>query len=99
VVHQLLGPACRSFSQGFTKIESKGIIVSQTIDVDLTLKLGGVQESITVNAGTPLIETSSSSVGGVVDIGRIENLPLNGRQFANLAATIPGVGLGFRFTF
>ncbi len=54
-----------------------------------------MQESITVNAETPLIETSSSSVGGVVDIGRIESLPLNGRQFANLAATIPGVGLGF----
>ena len=83
--------------QGFTKIDSKGIVVNvaQTVDVDLTLKLGGVQESITVNAETPLIETSSSSVGGVVDIGRIENLPLNGRQFANLAATIPGVGLGF----
>ena len=37
----------------------------------------------------------SSSVGGVVDVSRIESLPLNGRQFANLAATIPGVGLGF----
>ena len=35
-----------------------------------------------------------SSVGGVVDIGRIESIPLNGRQFANLAATLPGVGLG-----
>jgi len=30
-----------------------------------------------------------------VDVKRIENLPLNGRQFANLAATVPGVGLGF----
>ena len=83
--------------QGFTKIESKGIVlnVGQTLDVDMTLKLATVQESITVNAETPLIETSSSSVGGVVDISRIESLPLNGRQFANLAATIPGVGLGF----
>ena len=42
-----------------------------------------------------MIETTSSSVGGVVDIGRIESMPLNGRQFANLAATIPGVGLGY----
>ena len=48
-----------------------------------------------MTAESPLIQTSSSSVGGVVDITRIESLPLNGRQFANLAATIPGVGLGF----
>ena len=34
-------------------------------------------------------------MGGVVDVQNIESLPLNGRQFANLAATIPGVGLGF----
>ena len=52
-------------------------------------------ETVTVTGETPLIETTSSSVGGVVDIKRIESLPLNGRQFANLAATIPGVGLGF----
>ena len=60
--------------QGFTKIESKGIVlnVGQTLDIDMTLKLASVQETITVNAETPLIETSSSSVGGVVDISRIE---------------------------
>ena len=61
----------------------------------MTLKVASVQETVTVTGESPLIETSSSSVGGVVDIGRIESLPLNGRQFANLAATIPGVGLGF----
>ena len=55
-------------------------------------------ETVTVTAETPLIETTSSSVGGVVDIERIESLPLNGRQFANLAVTIPGVGLGFHST-
>ena len=83
--------------QGFAKIENKGIVlnVGQTLDVDMILKLAGVSEAITVNAETPIIETGSSSVGGVVDISRIESLPLNGRQFANLAATIPGVGLGF----
>ena len=77
--------------QGFTKVENKGIVVNvgQTLDLNLTLKLATVQETITVNAETPLIQTSSSSVGGVVDINRIENLPLNGRQFANAAVTIP----------
>ncbi|CAN5711806.1 hypothetical protein BH18ACI5_BH18ACI5_20100 [soil metagenome] len=63
--------------------------------IGLTLKVAGLSENITVTGETPMIETRSSSVGGVVDIARIENLPLNGRQFANLAATIPGVGLGF----
>ncbi len=47
-----------------------------------------------MTAASPMIESTVSSVGGVVDISRIESLPLNGRQFANLAATIPGVGLG-----
>ncbi len=83
--------------QGFAKVENKGIVVNvgQTLDLNLTLKLATVQETITVNADTPLIQTTSSSVGGVVDVGRIESLPLNGRQFANAAVTIPGVGLGF----
>jgi hypothetical protein len=83
--------------QGFSKIENKAIVLSvgQTLDVGMTLKVASLQESITVSGETPLIETSSSSVGGVVDVGRIESLPLNGRQFANAAITIPGVGLGF----
>ena len=83
--------------QGFSKVENKGIVVNvgQTLDINMTLKVASVSETVTVTGETPLIETSSSSVGGVVDIERIESLPLNGRQFANLAATIPGVGLGF----
>jgi hypothetical protein len=83
--------------QGFSKVEHKGLVVNvgQTLDVNVALKVAAVQETVTVTGESPLIETSSSSVGGVVDIGRIESLPLNGRQFANLAATVPGVGLGF----
>ena len=82
---------------GFTPYDFKGVIVniSTAVDVNIDLKVAGVAESVSVSAESPLIQTTSSSVGGVVDMGRIENLPLNGRQFANLAATIPGVGLGF----
>ena len=83
--------------QGFNKVENKGIVVAvgQTLDVPVSLKVASLQETVTVTGESPLIETSSSSVGGVVDVGRIENLPLNGRQFANAAVTIPGVGLGY----
>ena len=81
---------------GFSGVERKGFVVNvgQTITLDFSLKVATVAETITVNAAAPLIESSVSSVGGVVDLARIESIPLNGRQFANLAATLPGVGLG-----
>jgi Carboxypeptidase regulatory-like domain/TonB dependent receptor-like, beta-barrel len=83
--------------QGFTTVDKLGIIVnvSTTITIDFGLKVAALAETVNVRGAMPLIETSSSSVGGIVDVKRIESLPLNGRQFANLAATIPGVGLGF----
>ncbi len=83
--------------QGFTRVEIDRAVVrlSETNDLDITLRVAGVAESVTVTGDAPLVSTTSSSVGQVVDIERIERLPLNGRQFANLAATVPGVGLGF----
>jgi hypothetical protein len=83
--------------QGFTTVDKLGIIVnvSTTMTIDFGLKVAALAETVNVRGAMPLIETSSSSVGGIVDVKRIESLPLNGRQFANLAATIPGVGLGF----
>ena len=82
---------------GFNKFEGKGVVVNvgQTVSLDVSLTVAGVSESVSVTTETPLIETTTSAVGGVVDVARIENLPLNGRQFANAAVTIPGVMLGF----
>jgi len=81
---------------GFSSIDRKGVTINvgQTLTLDFALKVASVAETITVTGAAPLIEASQSSVGGVVDIARIESIPLNGRQFANLAATLPGVGLG-----
>jgi hypothetical protein len=82
---------------GFATIDKKGIqvAVGQTLAVDFELRIAKVAETITVTGESPLIETTQSSVGGLVDVGRIESLPLNGRQFANLAMTVAGVGMGF----
>jgi outer membrane receptor protein involved in Fe transport len=81
----------------FARFERGDIVVNigQTRDLDIILRLAALAETITVTAELPIIPITSSSVGQVVDLSSIEHLPLNGRQFANLAATVPGVGLGF----
>jgi carboxypeptidase family protein len=83
--------------QGFSTVSKKDIEVNvaQTQAVDFPMKVAQLAETINVTAASPLIQTTASGVGAIVDVKRIESLPLNGRQFANLAATVPGVGLSF----
>jgi outer membrane receptor protein involved in Fe transport len=83
--------------QSFARFERGDIVVNvgQTRDLDIILRVAALAETITVTAELPILPVTSSAVGQVVDTARIERLPLNGRQFANLAATVPGVGLGF----
>jgi hypothetical protein len=83
--------------QGFTSVSRKAVAVNvgQTTSFDFALKVASLAETVNVTGATPLIQTTASSVGTVVDVQRIESIPLNGRQFANLAATVPGVGLAF----
>jgi carboxypeptidase family protein/TonB-dependent receptor-like protein len=82
--------------QGMRPFVLPGVVVKIGLDVslDITMQVADRAESVTVTAPAPMISTASSAVGEVVDLERIEGLPLNGRQFANLAATVPGVGLG-----
>jgi outer membrane receptor protein involved in Fe transport len=82
--------------QGFRPFFGSLVVnIARTATLDITLSVAGVVETVTVSATRPLVSTSSSSVGEIVSLDRIESLPLNGRQFANLAAMVPGVGLGF----
>jgi outer membrane receptor protein involved in Fe transport len=82
---------------GFARFERDGVVVNiaRTTDLEVILRVAALAETVTITAETPAISVSSSAVGQVVDTDRIESLPLNGRQFANLAAIVPGVGLGF----
>ena len=83
--------------QGFATVSKKDVEVNvaQTQAVDFPMKVAALAETVNVTGASPLIQTTASGVGAVVDVKRIESLPLNGRQFANLAATVPGVGLSF----
>jgi len=65
--------------------------VDQTARVDVTLAIGQVTESVEVDARAPLVASETSSVGQVIDQAQIQNLPLRGRSFFELAQLAPGV--------
>src|SRR5229473_1961205 len=64
--------------------------VQQRIALDVTLQVGQISESVEVTSATPLLETETSELGQVVDNKRVANLPLNGRNFAQLALLTAG---------
>ncbi|MGH9785886.1 MAG: carboxypeptidase regulatory-like domain-containing protein, partial [Terriglobia bacterium] len=59
--------------------------------VDFSLQVGNVAEQVTVTGEAPLIETTSATVGGVVDPQQIRQIPLNSRSFLELAPLQAGV--------
>jgi Carboxypeptidase regulatory-like domain/TonB dependent receptor len=78
--------------QGFkTQVRNVDVQVGRVVVVDLPLVLGSVEESVTVTGGAPLVDRENSEVGEVVDPRSVSDLPLNGRQFGDLAALAPGV--------
>jgi hypothetical protein len=64
--------------------------VQQRIAVDIALQVGQISESVEVTGAAPLLETETSELGQVVDNKRMANLPLNGRNFAQLALLTAG---------
>ena len=59
--------------------------------VDLSMKVGSQTETITVSSAAQVLETDNSERGQVIGAREVENLPLNGRAYADLAALVPGV--------
>jgi len=79
--------------QGFKKAASN-IVELHTADkatFDVALEVGGVGETVNVNAEAPLLEPDTASRGQVIEQARISELPLIGRNPLNLATLSPGV--------
>ncbi len=77
---------------GFKTATIKNAIVEvdQITRADFSLTLGAVSDSIEVSSATPLLETDKTSLGSVVEQNTIAAMPLNARQFLDLALITPG---------
>ena len=77
---------------GFTTVARTGVqlLVGQTIDVDMQMNPSTIQETVTVTAEAPLIETTTSSLGGNIDPAQVQELPVQGRNWMALAILAPG---------
>jgi hypothetical protein len=78
---------------GFKKYVNAAVTlqVNQTARLDITLDVGEISQEVTVSAEAPLLETETSSRGAVIDGRKIVELPLNGRDYNQLALLSPGV--------
>ena len=74
-----------------TKAARVRIEVNQRVRLDMILAAQGLQESVEVVETTPLLHTNDASLGTVIDEQQVAKLPLNGRQFLELALLVPGV--------
>ncbi len=91
-------------AKGFKSEERPSVAVEVATDVraDFGLQPGNVSEIVTVNEELPLLNTTSSTLGGTLSNQEINDLPLNGRNYENLLQLRPGVmrypGGGFSTT-
>jgi len=85
--------------KNFKSYRQTGVIVtvSQITNANIILQVGSMSQQVEVQSNpVAAVETSESVVGGVVEQERINDLPLNGRNFIQLSYMIPGVTQNFR---
>src|SRR6185369_4491292 len=78
---------------GFKKTIATGVElhVSENKTVNLDLQVGQVTETVTITSEAALVETRSGEVSSLVSEKQVTELPLNGRNYAQLALMVPGV--------
>ena len=83
----------------FKEYVGKNVVlnVSSIAVVNAQLPVGNVSEQVTVEAGAVEVETATGAVGNVIEGNEVQQLPLNGRSFAQLAQLMPGVSPASNF--
>ena len=82
--------AANGFKSGLAPVT---VQVGENLSIDFNLEIGATSETVVVTSDTPTINTSDFKIDGVVNRQQIESLPLNGRNFLQLAMLEPGVSV------
>ena len=79
-------------AEGFKRFEQRGVAldIGDVRQVDAVLEIGQVSDTVNVEAAAPLLQTSDATVGTVIGNQQITNLPLNGRDYLQLAMLSAG---------
>jgi hypothetical protein len=78
-------------AQGFAAAQQRVMVGTQAVSVTLALAVAGTNQTVAVSASAAMIETSSTSTGGMLDAKAMQAVPLNGRSFTDALAVEPGV--------
>jgi hypothetical protein len=82
----------RAEFKGFKVFERKNILVEvgKDVRIDAVLQPGSTNETITITEEVPMVDTTSTTLGGTISNEIINDLPLNGRNYQNLLTLRPG---------
>jgi hypothetical protein len=72
-------------------VSAQNLVVGQEMVVNATMEVGSAEQAVTVTGEAPLVNTTNSSLGGLVNDQQIVDLPLNGRNYTDLVFLQPGV--------
>lgn len=80
---------------GFRSVERADVVleVGKELRADFSLQPGEQTQKITVTEALPMVETTNALLGGTLQPGTIQDLPLNGRNFMNLLQLRPGISI------
>jgi hypothetical protein len=86
----------RCEKQGFKAAVQENVVlqIAQEVRLNMSLTIGQTNEEVTITSGVTLVNTENAELGEVIDNKRIVDLPLNGRQFMQLAELTPGISRG-----
>jgi hypothetical protein len=85
----------RAEYKGFKTFERKNILleVGKDVRVDAVLQPGSTNETVVITAELPMVDTTSTTLGGTISNEIINDLPLNGRNYQNLISLRPGTSI------